>query len=115
MYPSKAESLELEIAELETSLGRKKETLSIIRKGCKHSWSPIWHTPRSSKEYTDHMEALYYGKNWTPRTVLVENPEYWSRKCTVCGLIQTTDKVKLIPSLNGLKKETPDFGGRDGT
>lgn len=109
---SKAESLTSEIEQLERKLADQKAQLDRLIKNCTHNWSDTMYSPGNSHE-ADGTEYYrqYYGPSYPPSTYVIKVPPYWVRKCLNCGLVQKTEKTKLIYYDKDLQKQVPNFGG----
>ena len=82
-----------QIDALQAQIDRLKEE----QQRCQHNWGDTYSNPRKTKEQVATGKLIQQGSDAWPETRLqdVEVPR-WSRKCTKCGLVQHTERMREV-------------------
>ena len=115
---NKAESLRHGISVLIAQTRRQEALLASLEKDCIHFWADTEYIPDYTPGHTidgdapgtmgvEHRDSYFVSAKTTKK---------WSRKCTLCGVIQVTTSTKKIRGSGDIpgtssEVEVPDFGG----
>lgn len=99
-----SDNLRNEITEMQRQLENKQRQLSNIETNCKHSFGePIYDPEKVQEPVFSHYEPC--GSDPIPIYNYYEkDKKRWMRKCSNCGKIEYTYKLKQVD------KYYPDFG-----
>ena len=115
---NEAEQLRISIAQRNSRLEIQRSQLARLEKDCIHFWVDTKYIPDYTPGHTidgdapgtmgvDHRDSYFVPAKTTKK---------WSRKCTLCGVIQVTTSTKKIRGSGDIpgtssEVEVPDFGG----
>lgn len=98
-------------------LDQLKSTIAGMERDCSHTWGPTEYKPIEHRAYTIPGDAPgTMGVDWRgPCYVPATTEKVWSRTCTKCGKVETTQRTKKEYRAGAIagtssQVEIPDFG-----